>query len=383
MTLARWQASIVDQEGNVLPGAQVTVRRETAGAPLVVLYSDRDGTAILGNPFPADADGFAAFHVAGGAYRIDVTSGAFSRTHRYVGVGLQQESDAVLLDISYLFSATTTDADPGAGVFRVNNASLASVTEIYFDQLDDVGADLSAWFSRIDDGGISTDRGVLVIRALDGTAEFVGRVTGNITDGSGYFKVSVAALAAAGTFAEGARVGVSFMARGVNGEIIGPGAITQAGQLAVFADSTGTALRGGTVDEGSPTDPVFIGSASEARAATPGHVLEAGVLRSAAVAVALSDAAVVAVDWSTAINFSLTVTANRQIGNPINGIPGTWRTILVQGNDATDRTITFGNLFLGEVPAITDCDSGRWYLLTVYCVSASHFVVSSKKANGT
>ena len=55
----------------------------------------------------------------------------------------------------------------------------------------------------------------------------------------------------------------------------------------------------------------------------------------------------------------------------------------MQGNDATDRTITFGNQFLGELPTITDADNTRWYLLMIYCVSSTHFVVSSKKANGT
>src|SRR5688572_21817901 len=127
MALARWQSTIVDNVGNVLPAAQITVRREVAGAPLAVLFTDRDGTTPLGNPFPAGGDGFAAFHAAGGAHRIDVVSGSFSRTLRYVAIGLQQESDAVLLDVSYLFSELTADADPGAGFFRFNNATLGSV----------------------------------------------------------------------------------------------------------------------------------------------------------------------------------------------------------------------------------------------------------------
>lgn len=113
-----------------------------------------------------------------------------------------------------------------------------------------------------------------------------------------------------------------------------------------------------------------------------GTVVSASQLESAAAGVALTDAGTVAVDWDAGINFTLTVTASRVIGNPTNGQPGTFRTIMVQGNDATDRTITFGNQYLGEVPTITDCDSGRWYLLTLYCHTASHFVVSAKRALG-
>lgn len=98
MALGRWQATIVDEAGNILPGAEVTVRREVGGAPLASIFSDRDGSVPLGNPFTADAStAFAAFHVAGGAYRIDVVSGSFSTTWRYVGVGLAQESDAIPL----------------------------------------------------------------------------------------------------------------------------------------------------------------------------------------------------------------------------------------------------------------------------------------------
>lgn len=123
---------------------------------------------------------------------------------------------------------------------------------------------------------------------------------------------------------------------------------------------------------------------AEVRAATVGNLaVTAAKIESASAAVALTDAATVAVNWDAGINFTLTITANRVIGNPTNGQPGTWRTILVQGNDATDRTITFANQYLGDVPTITNCDSTRWFLLMVYCVSTTHFVVSSKRALGT
>ena len=94
----------------------------------------------------------------------------------------------------------------------------------------------------------------------------------------------------------------------------------------------------------------------------------------------LVDAATVAVDWAASINFGLTVTADRQIGNPSNGEVGTYRTILVQGNDATARTITFAGNFLGVVPTITDCTSTKWYLFTLLCITTSHFLVTAVQA---
>ncbi|WP_088347472.1 MULTISPECIES: hypothetical protein [Rhodomicrobium] len=95
MTMARWQSTIVDSKGNVLPAAQITVRREVPGAPLARIYSDRSGATPLGNPFPADSEGFAAFHAPGGAYRITAQLGTVSRTWRYVAMGLMAERDFV------------------------------------------------------------------------------------------------------------------------------------------------------------------------------------------------------------------------------------------------------------------------------------------------
>lgn len=121
MALARWQRTIVDNAGNILPGAQVTVRREVSGAPLAVLYSDRDGTTPVGNPFTADpTTAFAAFHAAGGAHRIDVVSGAFSQTLRYVGIGTMSEKDtaALLLEDFLDFPEIAEPATPPAGVQR-------------------------------------------------------------------------------------------------------------------------------------------------------------------------------------------------------------------------------------------------------------------------
>lgn len=137
-----------------------------------------------------------------------------------------------------------------------------------------------------------------------------------------------------------------------------------------------------TADE---TDSGVLDLATDAEiraAATGAHAITAADLETAAAFVALTDAAPVAVDWDTGINFSLTVTASRQIGNPTNGQPGTTRRILVQASTSTDRTITFGNQFLGEVPVITDCDDTKWYMLYLECITASHFAVSAKRVNG-
>src|SRR3990167_305745 len=122
---------------------------------------------------------------------------------------------------------------------------------------------------------------------------------------------------------------------------------------------------------------------AEVYAATADKFLAADHIETASALVALTETAgAVAVDWDTFVNGSVTVDQATAISNPTNGQPGTWRTILIQGNDTTDRTITFGNQFLGDVPTITDCDSGIWYRLTLWCVTTTHFTVDAKKVKG-
>lgn len=72
MGLARYERVIVDSAGNVVPFAQVQVRREAAGLPIVALYTDAEGTTSAGNPVTADVNGKVAFHVVGfrDGYRV-------------------------------------------------------------------------------------------------------------------------------------------------------------------------------------------------------------------------------------------------------------------------------------------------------------------------
>lgn len=85
MTLSVFQATITNENGDILPGAEVSVILESTGLAATI-YSTRGGAA-LSNPFFADASGFAQFYANAGEYRIVATSGVFSRTWRYVRLG--------------------------------------------------------------------------------------------------------------------------------------------------------------------------------------------------------------------------------------------------------------------------------------------------------
>lgn len=90
-TLARFERDFTDDAGNLLTG-NVTVAVVREGAGPVAVYSDRDGAVSLGSTWAQDG-GAVAFHAAGGAYRITVTQGAFSRSLRYVAIGTNAERD--------------------------------------------------------------------------------------------------------------------------------------------------------------------------------------------------------------------------------------------------------------------------------------------------
>lgn len=124
--------------------------------------------------------------------------------------------------------------------------------------------------------------------------------------------------------------------------------------------------------------PVEHATDAEIYAGTVGNfVVTADGIVSASAGVALTDAATVAVDWAAGIFRTLILTANRVLGNPTNGQPGTWRTILVQGNNTTDRALTFGTQYGGTPPTMADIDDTKWYLLSLFCVTTTHFLVFS------
>lgn len=167
-------------------------------------------------------------------------------------------------------------------------------------------------------------------------------------------------------------------------------------QLATMAQATikGRQVAGGT---GAPEDltgtqavailpdasttqrgPVEHATDAEIRSAASGNfVVTAASLESAAAIVGLTDAATIAVDWDAGINYIVTLTANRILGNPTNEQVGTNRTVRVLGNDATDRTLTFGNQYTGALPTLTDIDNGKQYLLTIFCYGTDQFMIKS------
>lgn len=122
--------------------------------------------------------------------------------------------------LQYLYSTTTADADPGNGIFRMNNATLSSVTQLYLDDLEnrgggDVSALIAAWPGLSD----STVKGYLWITGVDDPTDWAQFELTGITDATGYTKIDVTYVAHSGTFANGQKYGILFVPKGEKGDI--------------------------------------------------------------------------------------------------------------------------------------------------------------------
>ena len=123
----------------------------------------------------------------------------------------------------FQYSTTTADADPGNGFFRLNNATISSATIMYIDDLEFNGTDVAAWIQSWDDVvGNDTNRGrIRISKANTLDTWMVFKVTGAITDATGYSKINLVYIDSAGTFTNNDKVFVSFVASGEDGTIPG------------------------------------------------------------------------------------------------------------------------------------------------------------------
>ena len=93
---------------------------------------------------------------------------------------------------SMLWETTTTDTDQGTGKVWVDHATLSSVTVLYMDDADVPGADISTWVQTWDNSTNSSLRGyITVVQKADGDNYAIFKITGAVTDASGYTKIPV------------------------------------------------------------------------------------------------------------------------------------------------------------------------------------------------
>ena len=154
--------------------------------------------------------------------------------------------------IPYAFSTTTTDADPGAGQLRLDNATQNSATAI---RADLVGSDGETWTSVLDifDDSTSTVKGFIMLQAVaDGTKFLIFSVSA-LASPSGYKNITVANVASSDTspFSDGDAVLLKFTRTGDKGET---GSSSAAGLTLL---STVTASTSATVEVDTTFDSTY------------------------------------------------------------------------------------------------------------------------------
>jgi len=120
--------------------------------------------------------------------------------------------------LSMTFNNSTSDADPGAGKIAFNNGTLSSVSVLFVDDADDAGANITTFVQSWDDVTNAVARGVITITKESTPATYATfKVTGAITDASGYTKVAVTHLTSSGTFSNSDGLSVHFAYSGADG----------------------------------------------------------------------------------------------------------------------------------------------------------------------
>lgn len=124
-----------------------------------------------------------------------------------------------LIDTSAVFGVPfewdtgTSDADPGAGLIRANNASLASATTLYISKTSRVSVDVSAYLAALDDATNTTSKGVLILGTQPNGEQAIFTV-GAVTDATGYIKLAISGASGVTSFGAGDLINFQFLRAG-------------------------------------------------------------------------------------------------------------------------------------------------------------------------
>lgn len=164
------------------------------------------------------------------------TANADAATKAYVdtGSGATLTTNAALV---YSFNSSVVMADPGPGLFRLNNATVASVTAIAFDATTGAtgNPDASDWIASWDDAGGSI-AGHIVLQNFETPSTFAIFTVSLVTDNTGWLEVTVAHVSSSGTWSSSDVAYISFSRSGATGS--GSGDLIASNNLSDVSSST-------------------------------------------------------------------------------------------------------------------------------------------------
>jgi hypothetical protein len=161
-----------------------------------------------------------------------------------------QGDAGVSAGLLYAFNTDTTDSDPGNGQLKFNNATISSVTQIFIDNLENGGGNVSSFIDTWDDSTDPNVKGIIKITKRGAENNFaVFNITGLVVNGTGYRKVTVSHVSSSGSFSASDILSVLFSRTGNKGtdgsgagDVVGPSSATN-NNFAAFDGTTGKLIK--------------------------------------------------------------------------------------------------------------------------------------------
>ncbi len=183
-----------------------------------------------------------------GAQGAQGAAGADGATGPTGATGATGSNGQVLIDYTF-DSASQADSDPGSGVIRADNATAASVTAFYIDDLDRLGVDQSTAIDAFDASTSTGTKSTMYMEDLTSGERWTYDITA-ASDSSGYWELTVTHVAGTGSFASN-NVAITVIPRGDkgadgagSGDVVGPASAVD-NRVATFDSITGKLLQDG------------------------------------------------------------------------------------------------------------------------------------------
>jgi hypothetical protein len=207
-----------------------------------------DGSTAGGYPLELQGAGTGATGAAGangatgsaGANGANGATGTAGATGNAGATGVNEQ-----YTFNYVYSTTTTEADPSSGNVRLNSNTLASVTEIYISDLITGGADIGGLYDTITEYGGATHYATLKITKIGSPATYAIYNITAVVDNTSWHKFALTHVKNQGSLSNSDPVYVSFQLAGHDG------ADGATGSQGVQGASGSTGLTGATGTAGA------------------------------------------------------------------------------------------------------------------------------------
>lgn len=151
--------------------------------------------------------------------------------------------------------------------------------------------------------------------------------------------------------------------------------LSDLGAFAVPSGTTAQYVRGDGSVAAFPVVPSEASKANIAAGSTSNFISPANLAALADDPQTISGGLSNTFDWSAGVNYTMSLTGNRTLSNPTNVLPGHTRVIIVQASTETQRTLSFGGNFKGDLPEVKVTNVVKMALF-FYAISSTQILVS-------